>query len=126
MTEAEYPSLTSGTITPMVKLRSLEIASMGPLQIIEQCEDLQDYFEDGKEIVRVKTLQLNFRRIGDDDNIKAQQVKFEGYKWIYATTDPLPPQAQTEDFPDWCVERWAPLRPLQTWVAAVAKEAAGY
>jgi len=54
---------------------------------------------DGKEIVRVKTLQLNFRRIGDDDNIKAQQVKFEGYKWIYATTDPLPmdpPKVETK------------------------------
>jgi hypothetical protein len=45
---------------------------------------------DGKEIVRVKTLRLDFRRVGDDDNIKANQVKFEGYKWIYATTDPLP------------------------------------
>lgn len=46
---------------------------------------------EGKEIVRVKTLQLNFRRIGDDSNLKAPQIKFEGYKWIYATTDePLP------------------------------------
>ena len=35
---------------------------------------------DGKEIVRVKTLQLNFKRIGDDDNLKAEQVKFMGYK----------------------------------------------
>jgi hypothetical protein len=41
---------------------------------------------DGKEIVRVKTLQLNFKRIGDDDNLKGEQVKFMGYKWIYATT----------------------------------------
>lgn len=46
---------------------------------------------DGKEIVRVKTLQLNFKRVGDDDNLKAEQVKFIGYKWIYATTpEPLP------------------------------------
>ena len=45
---------------------------------------------DGKEIVRVKTLQLNFKRVGDDDNLKAEQVKFVGYKWIYATTpEPL-------------------------------------
>jgi hypothetical protein len=44
----------------------------------------------GKEIVRVKTLQLNFRRVGDDSNLKAPQIKFEGYKWIYATTpEPL-------------------------------------
>lgn len=41
---------------------------------------------DGKEIVRVKTLQLNFRRLGDDNNLKGPQVKFEGYKWIYAPT----------------------------------------
>jgi hypothetical protein len=46
---------------------------------------------DGKEIVRVKTLQLNFKRVGDDDNLKGEQVKFMGYKWIYATTpEPLP------------------------------------
>ena len=46
---------------------------------------------DGKEIVRVKTLQLNFKRIGDDDNLKAEQVKFIDYKWIYAPTPgPLP------------------------------------
>jgi hypothetical protein len=44
---------------------------------------------------------------------------------VAATTDPTPPQAQTEAFPDWCVERWAPLRPLQAWVAAVAAEASG-
>lgn len=45
------PADWESNYTPMVKLRSLEIASMAPLQIIEQCEDLQDYFEDGKEIV---------------------------------------------------------------------------
>lgn len=46
---------------------------------------------DGKEIVRVKTLQLNFKRVGDDDNLKGEQVKFVNYKWIYATTpEPLP------------------------------------
>jgi hypothetical protein len=36
----------------------------------------------------------------------------------------MPPQAQTEAFPGWCVERWGPLRPLQAWLAAVAAEAA--
>src|SRR5438477_300792 len=58
------------------------------------------------------------------DHPRAELLRHDGL--VAATTDPLPPQAQTEDFPDWCVERWAPLRPLQTWVAAVAKEAAGY
>jgi tetratricopeptide (TPR) repeat protein len=45
------PADWESNYTPMVKLRSLEIASQAPLQIIEQCEDLFDYFEDGKEIV---------------------------------------------------------------------------
>jgi spore maturation protein CgeB len=45
------PADWESNYTPMVKLRSLEIASMGPLQIMEQCEDLYDYFEDGKEVV---------------------------------------------------------------------------
>ncbi len=45
------PADWESNYTPMVKLRSLEIASMGPLQIIEQCEDLFDYFEDDKEVV---------------------------------------------------------------------------
>ncbi|HMP17514.1 MAG TPA: hypothetical protein PKD72_10855 [Gemmatales bacterium] len=55
---------------------------------------------DGKEIVRVKTLQLNFKRIGDDDNLRGQQVKFVNYKWIYATTPealPLEASAKEED-----------------------------
>ena len=45
------PADWESNYTPMVKLRSLEISSMGPLQIIEQCEDLIDYFEDDKEVV---------------------------------------------------------------------------
>lgn len=45
------PADWESNYTPMVKLRSLEIASMGPLQIMEQCEDVLDYFEDGKEVV---------------------------------------------------------------------------
>jgi tetratricopeptide (TPR) repeat protein len=45
------PADWESNYTPMVKLRSLEIASMAPLQIMEQCEDLYDYFEDGKEVV---------------------------------------------------------------------------
>ncbi len=45
------PADWESNYTPMVKLRSLEISSMAPLQIIEQCEDLIDYFEDDKEVV---------------------------------------------------------------------------
>ena len=35
----------------MVKLRTLEIASMGAFQLCEQCEDLADYYVDGQDIV---------------------------------------------------------------------------
>jgi tetratricopeptide (TPR) repeat protein len=48
------PADWESNYTPMVKLRSLEIASMAPLQIIEQCEDLYDYFDDGKDVVSYK------------------------------------------------------------------------
>ena len=45
------PADWESTYTPMIKLRSLEIASCGPLQICEQCEDLNDYFTDGVDVV---------------------------------------------------------------------------
>jgi len=57
------------------------------------------------------------------DHPRADLLRHDGL--VAATTDALPPHAQTEAFPDWCVERWAPLRPLQAWVAKVAAEAAG-
>ena len=53
------PADWESNYTPMVKLRSLEIASQSPLQIIEQCEDLFDYFEDGKEIVSYRAHDWN-------------------------------------------------------------------
>jgi len=56
------------------------------------------------------------------DHPRAELLRHDGL--VAATTDPLPPQAQTEAVPEWCVERWKPLRALQAWVAAVAKEAA--
>jgi len=56
------------------------------------------------------------------DHPRADLLRHDGL--VAATTDPMPPQAGTEAFPDWCVERWAPLRPLQAWVAGVAAEAA--
>jgi uncharacterized protein (TIGR02453 family) len=57
------------------------------------------------------------------DHPRADLLRHDGL--VAATTDALPSQAQTEAFPEWCVERWAPLRPLQAWVAAVAAEASG-
>jgi uncharacterized protein (TIGR02453 family) len=57
------------------------------------------------------------------DHPRADLLRHGGL--VAATTDPMPPHARTEAFPDWCVERWAPLRPLQAWVAAVAAEAVG-
>ena len=53
------PADWESNYTPMVKLRSLEIASMGPLQIMEQCEDLQDYFEDDKEVISYRAHDWN-------------------------------------------------------------------
>jgi hypothetical protein len=35
----------------------------------------------------------------------------------------MPAEALTEAFPEWCVERWRPLRPLQAWVAGVVEAA---
>lgn len=40
--------------TPMVKLRTLEIASCACFQLCEAADDLKDYYADGKEIVTYK------------------------------------------------------------------------
>jgi tetratricopeptide (TPR) repeat protein len=48
------PADWESTYTPMVKLRTLEIASMGAFQLCEQCEDLADYYVDGQDIVSYK------------------------------------------------------------------------
>lgn len=48
---AVAPADWESTYTPMVKLRTLEIASMGAFQLCETCEDLADYYVDGEEIV---------------------------------------------------------------------------
>ncbi|MDB5323850.1 MAG: hypothetical protein JWN40_5481 [Phycisphaerales bacterium] len=45
------PADWESTYTPMVKLRTLEIACMGAFQLCETCEDLADYYVDGEEIV---------------------------------------------------------------------------
>ena len=68
------PADWESNYTPMVKLRSLEVASMGPLQIMEQCEDLLDYFEDGKEVVSYRAhdwdqlVELIKQYINDEPN----------------------------------------------------------
>jgi spore maturation protein CgeB len=48
------PADWESTYTPMVKLRTLEIMTMGAFQLCEQCEDLADYYADGEEIVSYK------------------------------------------------------------------------
>jgi hypothetical protein len=44
---------------------------------------------DGKPIIRRKTLQLKFKRLGDEFNQNAGQVRYLGHEWIYATIDPV-------------------------------------
>lgn len=47
---------------------------------------------DGKPIVRRKTLQLKFKRLGDEFNPKSSEIRYVGHEWIYATSDlPAPP-----------------------------------
>src|SRR5688572_21967891 len=48
------PADWESTYTPMIKLRTLEIMTMGAFQLCEQCEDLADYYTDGEEIVAYK------------------------------------------------------------------------
>jgi uncharacterized protein (TIGR02453 family) len=55
------------------------------------------------------------------DHPRADLLRHGGL--VAATTDPMPAEALTPAFPDWCVERWRPLRPLQAWVAAVVAAA---
>ena len=42
---------------------------------------------DGKPIVRRKTLQLKFKRLGDEFNSNSSQIRYLGHEWIYATAD---------------------------------------
>jgi uncharacterized protein (TIGR02453 family) len=56
------------------------------------------------------------------DHPRADLLRHDGL--VAATTDPLPAEAFTAAFPDWCAARWRPLRPLQAWVARVVGAAA--
>jgi hypothetical protein len=53
---------------------------------------------DGKPLVRVKTLQLKFKRLGDEFSQQSGQIRFLGHEWIYAPTD-LPPASLLADKP---------------------------
>ncbi len=47
---------------------------------------------DGKPILRRKALQLKFKRLGDEYNQNAGQIRYQGHEWVYTTVDapPLP------------------------------------
>jgi hypothetical protein len=51
---------------------------------------------DGKPIVRYKTLQLKFKRLGDQFNQASNQIRYLGHEWIYAPQE-LPPPLGKED-----------------------------
>jgi hypothetical protein len=55
------------------------------------------------------------------DHPRADLLRHGGL--LAATTEPLPAEAFTGAFPEWCVERLRPVRPLQAWVAAVVGSA---
>ena len=42
---------------------------------------------------------------------------------VAGTRVDVPAELFTPDFPDWCLERLGPLRPLQKWVAQVVADA---
>jgi hypothetical protein len=42
---------------------------------------------DGKPILRKKALKLNFRRLGDELSANSNQIQYQGFEWIYATSD---------------------------------------
>ena len=43
--------------------------------------------EDGKPIIRRKTLQLKFKRLGDEFTQSSDQIRYAGHEWIYAPSD---------------------------------------
>ncbi len=57
------------------------------------------------------------------DHPRADLLRHDGL--VAATTDPLPAEARTAAFPEWCAARWRPLRPLQAWIAGVVGASSG-
>ena len=55
----------------------------------------------GELVVRRKTLQLKFRRFGDGALRRDEDLKYNGYEWMYrASTLILPKEEKTDDKPD--------------------------
>jgi uncharacterized protein (TIGR02453 family) len=55
------------------------------------------------------------------DHPRAELLRYGGL--VAGTRVPVPAEFSTPEFPDWCLERLGPLRPLQKWVAQVVAEA---
>jgi hypothetical protein len=49
--------------------------------------------------IRRKTLQLRFKRLGDDKNHNSNQIRYLGFEWVYATAE-LPPPLDDKDKAD--------------------------
>jgi uncharacterized protein (TIGR02453 family) len=56
------------------------------------------------------------------DHPRAEYLRYGGM--VAGTREEIPAELFTATFPAWCVERFRPLRPLQTWVAQVVAAAA--
>jgi hypothetical protein len=54
------------------------------------------------------------------DHPRADFLRYGGL--VAGTRTDVPAELFTPAFPDWCLERLGPLRPLQKWVAAVVAE----
>jgi uncharacterized protein (TIGR02453 family) len=55
------------------------------------------------------------------DHPRADLLRHGGL--VVGTRTPVPDALFTAEFPDWCLERFRPLRPLQKWVAQVVADA---
>lgn len=54
---------------------------------------------DGKPIVRRKTLQLKFRRPGDQYLQHSGEIRYAGHEWVYATPEMPPPSLEERPAP---------------------------
>jgi len=55
---------------------------------------------DGNPIIQRKTLKLKFKRLGDENRQNADQIRYLGHEWIYATMElPKFSAASTDDAP---------------------------
>jgi len=56
--------------------------------------------EGDDQIVRRKTLQLKFRRIGDGALRRDEDLKYNGYEWLYRASSLVLPEDKTDDKPE--------------------------